>query len=251
MDVAAAFSQFLDTYGLLAVFLIMLLKEIGVPVPVPADIIILGGAARAAQGRESGIAVFLAILIPMVIGGFIQYAIVRGPGRQAIYRIGRFIGLTPARLERAMTAVRRGGVAAVALGLTTPGVRIATVPASGLADLPVRMFVPGLIAGSAFFLAWHFAIGYLGGVALALLNLPAPAIVLIVIAVLALGAAGWIYVRRRRAAAVAPTAGGRRSPVTETPGEASTAGTYAAWADASCPACIAITLIRERRGNPT
>ena len=119
------------------------------------------------------------------------------------------------------------------------------MPASGLANLPVRMFVPGLIAGSAFFLAWHFAIGYLGGVALALLNLPAPVIVLIVIAVLALGAAGWIYVRRRRAAAAG-------APVAETPSEASTvAGTYAAWADASCRACIAITLIRERRGNPT
>jgi membrane protein DedA with SNARE-associated domain len=89
MDAAAALTQFLDTYGLLAVFLIMLLKEIGVPVPIPADIIILGGAARAAQGKESGIAVFLVILIPMVIGGFVQYAVVRGPGRQFIYRVGR------------------------------------------------------------------------------------------------------------------------------------------------------------------
>jgi membrane-associated protein len=239
MDAAAAITQFLDTYGLLAVFLIMLLKEIGVPVPIPADIIILGGAARAAQGKESGIAVFVAILIPMVIGGFVQYAVVRGPGRQFIYRIGRYIGLTPARLERAMTAVRRGGVAAVALGLTTPGVRIATVPASGLANLPAGMFVPGLIAGSAFFLAWHFVIGYLGGVVLALLNLPAPAIIALVLAVLLLGAGGWLFVRRRRAASRSGQAG---EP-------AGASGAYAAWADASCPACIAITLIRESRGS--
>ena len=242
MDAAAALAQFLDMYGLLAVFLIMLLKELGVPVPIPADIIILGGAARAAQGRESGIAVFVAILIPMVIGGIVQYAVVRGPGRQAIYRIGRYIGLTPARLERAMTAIRRGGAAAVALGLTTPGVRLATVPASGLANLPVRMFVPGLVAGSAFFLAWHFAIGYLGGVALALLNLPAPLIILLVLAVLVLGAAGWMYVRRRR---TAPKGG---VPADDA---ASAAGTFANWADASCPACIAITLIREGRGSLT
>ena len=241
MDAAAGLSQFLDTYGLLAVFFIMLLKEIGVPVPIPADIIILGAAARAAQGMESGVAVFVAILIPMVIGGFVQYAIVRGPGRQAIYRVGRYIGLTPARLERAMTAIRRGGAAAVALGLTTPGVRIATVPASGLADLPLRMFGPGLVLGSAFFLAWHFAIGYLGGAALALLNLPAPVIVLLVLAVLLLGAAGWIYVRRRRVAA----------GVVQTGDAAGAAETFANWADASCPACIAISLIRERRGSAT
>jgi membrane protein DedA with SNARE-associated domain len=236
MDVGALLGQFLDTYGLLAIFVIILLKEIGIPVPIPADLIILGGAARAAQGKEAGVAVFLAILIPMVIGGIVQYAIVRGPGRQFIYRVGRFIGLTPARLERAMNTVRRGGTAAVALGLTTPGVRLATVPASGLANLPPGLFVPGLVAGSAFFLAWHFAIGYVGGVLLALLDLPAPAIAALVIAVLVLGIAGWLAVRRRRA-----------SLKQDVPASASE--TYAAWADASCPACIAITLLRERQGG--
>ena len=236
MDLTAALGQFLDTYGLLAVFLIMLLKEIGVPVPVPADLIILGAAARAAGGKESGVAVFLAILIPMIIGGFVQYAIVRGPGRSFIYRIGKFIGLTKARLDRAMNAVRRGGMAAVALGLTTPGVRIATVPASGLADLPPSIFIPGLIAGSAFFLAWHFAIGYLGGVLLAVLDLPAPVIIALVVVVGILGAAGWLFIRRRRAAAKGAT-------------PESASETYAAWADASCPACIAISLIRERQGG--
>jgi membrane protein DedA with SNARE-associated domain len=139
-----------------------------------------------------------------------------------------------------MTSVRRGGMAAVALGLTTPGVRIATVPASGLANLPTRMFVPGLIVGSGFFIAWHFAIGYLGGALLAPLNLPAPAIIALVLAVLVLGAAGFVYVRRRRAAA-------HTAQISEPTGGAGE--TYAAWADASCPACIAITLIRESRGS--
>lgn len=236
MDLTTALGQFLDTYGLLAVFLIILLKEIGVPVPIPADLIILGAAARAAGGKESGVAVFVAILIPMIIGGFVQYAIVRGPGRAFVYRIGKFIGLTKARLDRAMNAVRRGGMAAVALGLTTPGVRIATVPASGLADLAPGVFIPGLIAGSAFFLAWHFALGYLGGVLLAVLDLPAPVIIVLVIVVGVLGAAGWLFIRRRRAAA--------RGAAPESASE-----TYAAWADASCPACIAISLIREQQGG--
>lgn len=212
----------------------MLLKEIGVPVPIPADLIILGAAARAAQGKEGLIAVFLAILMPMVIGGFVQYSIARGPGRAFIYRIGRFIGLTRERLDKAMAAVRRGGIAAVAFGLTTPGVRIATVPASGLANLAPRVFIPGLVLGSAFFLAWHFAIGYLGG--LALVNLPVPVIVGLLVTVVLLGIVGWLYIRRRARARGLSITGA-------SPGE-----TYAAWADASCPACIAITLIRESRG---
>ncbi|MEP7198201.1 MAG: hypothetical protein ABI874_00170, partial [Chloroflexota bacterium] len=226
MDFTALLEQFLNTYGLLAIFAIMLLKEIGVPVPIPADLIILGAAARSAAGKEAVVAVFLALLIPMVVGGAIQYWIARGPGRAFIYRIGRFIGLTQTRLDRAMATVRRGGTAAVAVGLTTPGVRIATTPASGLADLTPRVFVPGLVLGSAFFLAWHFAIGYVGGFLIALLDLPAPALIAILIVVLIVGVAGWWYVRRSRA----------RRAVAET---TTLAESYASWADASCPACIA------------
>lgn len=235
MDFAVLVDQFLDAYGLLAVFLIMLLKEIGIPVPIPSDLIILGAAARAAQGRLPLGGVFFAILIPMLAGGMAQYWIAKGPGRRLIYRLGDFIGLTKERLDRAMETVRKGGMAAVALGLNTPGVRIATIPASGLAKLSLAIFVPGMVIGSATFLAWHLAIGFFGGAAFALLNLPLPVLGGILIAVIALGIVGWLIARRMRQAraekrAVMPSV-------------------YSAWADASCPACITITLIREARAD--
>jgi membrane protein DedA with SNARE-associated domain len=236
--------QFLDAYGLVAIFVIMLLKEIGVPVPIPSDLIMLGAAARAAQGRFPLAAVFFAILIPMLIGGLVQYAIAKGPGRRVVYRIGNYIGLTKARLDRAMDAVRKGGPVAVGVGLTTPGVRIAIVPASGLAELPLAAFVPGLVAGSTFFLAWHFAIGYLGGFVLALLNLPLPVLIALVVAVLMVGIAGWLAVQKI-------SRGSRRgSPQPPGPPDRITLSErYAAWTDASCPACIAITLIRQREST--
>lgn len=233
MDFTALADQFLDTYGLAAIFGIMLLKELGVPVPIPGDLIMLGAAARAAQGKFSFVAVFFAILIPMVVGGTIQYWVAKGPGRAFIYRIGKLIGLTKERLDRAMETVRKGGMAAVALGLNTPGVRIATVPASGLAELAPSVFIPGLLIGSATFLGWHFAIGYAGGAALAILNTSPIVLVVILVAVIALGMVGWVVVRRRRAKGAAD-----RSEIP---------GTFASWADASCPACIAITLVRERQ----
>ncbi len=234
MQLGGLAEQFLDAYGLLAVFGIMLLKEIGVPVPIPSDLIMLGAAARAAQGKFPLLAVFFAILIPMLLGGLVQYAIAKGPGRRVVYRLGTYIGLTKERLDRAMETVRKGGPVAVGIGLTTPGVRIAIVPASGLAELPLAAFVPGLVIGSAFFLSWHFAIGYLGGFFLTLLNLPLPLLVGTVVAVLVVGIVGWLAVRRiSRGRAKAP------EQITWTE-------RYAAWADASCPACIAITLIRQQ-----
>lgn len=231
MDLGATLAQTLDMYGLPAVFAIVLLKEIGVPVPVPSDLIILGGAARAAQGKESVLAVFLVILAPMVIGGIVQYALVRGPARQFIYRIGPRIGLPAARLDTMMDSVRRGGMTAVALGLTTPGVRIATVPASGLASLAPRVFVPGLVAGSALFLAWHFALGFAGGFLLALASNSAPLVIALIAAVLVGGALGWYLIHKRRAR----NRGHAHSP----------AETYGAWAHAVCPVCLALAVVHE------
>ncbi len=235
MDFAYLADQFLDIYGLLAVFAIILLKEIGVPVPIPSDLIMLGAAARAAQGKFNIVTVFFVILIPMILGGLVQYAIAKGPGRRVVYKLGSFIGLTKERLDRAMDTVRKGGSVAVAVGLTTPGVRIAIIPASGLAELPVANFTLGLVIGSAVFLALHFAIGYIGGFLLALLNLSLPVLLGIVLAIIVLGIAGWTVVRR--------IPRGHTSETLTLPER------YAAWTDAACPACIAITLLRQREGE--
>ena len=227
-------NQFLIQYGLIAIFVVMMLKEIGFPVPIPADLIMLGAAASTAAGNfeaQGGIiAVFIAFLIPMFIGGFFQYSLAKGPGRAFVYRVGKYIGLSETRLDKAMDTVRKGGATAVTIGLTTPGLRIATTPASGLANLSLGAYVPGLVLGSFFFLGWHFALGYLGGLALALLSLPPLVIVGILVAVIVLGIVGWRYARRRSK---------QRGE------EISAREAFVEWTDAACPACIAIALTRQ------
>ncbi len=228
-------NQFLNQYGLVAIFAIMMLKEIGFPVPIPADLIMLGAAASTAAGNfdaQGGIlAVFVAFLIPMFIGGFFQYSLAKGPGRAFVYRIGKYIGLTQARLDKAMDAVRKGGATAVTIGLTTPGVRIAATPASGLANLSLGAYLPGLLLGSFFFLGWHFALGFLGGLVIAFLSLSPIVLIALVIAVVILGIVGWRIARKR----------------SKQRGEEISAGAaFVEWADASCPACIAIALTRQR-----
>lgn len=231
--------QVLRDYGLLAVFLVMLLKEFGLPVPIPADLIMLGVAAQSASGEIGLAAGFVALLLPMLLGGLFQYTVARGPGRRFIYRAGKFIGLTPQRLDVMMARVRKGGSAAVALGLTTPGLRIATTPASGLANLPPRRYVPGLLMGSAFFLGWHYAIGYAGGAALNQLQLPLPVLIGIVAAVVALGLIAALIKRSRKL---------RLAKQTDTDAanqQAINLETFASWADASCPVCSALTLLQK------
>lgn len=44
-------TTFLELYGLTAIVAVMLFKSIGVPIPIPSDVIMLVAAAGAAQGR--------------------------------------------------------------------------------------------------------------------------------------------------------------------------------------------------------
>src|SRR4051812_20730118 len=114
----------LDAYGVGLLFVVILLKEIGVPVPVPGDLLMIVAGARAAAGTMPLWAVLLAATVAGVIGAFLQYLLARGPGRGAIYRYGKYVGLTAARLDKASDSVKGRGWIAVALARALPGLRI-------------------------------------------------------------------------------------------------------------------------------
>ncbi len=234
-QVGATLSAYLDTYGLLAIFIIMLVKEIGVPVPIPSDLLMLTAAAQAAAGKITLWQGFVAILAAMVFGAWVQYTLVRRLGRPFVNRFGRYVGLPPARLDSAAQALRKGGITAVSVSLTTPGVRIATVPACGLAEMPYRLFLPGVLVGSSVFLALHFVLGYVGGplVSAILERLNTPLLVFIV-AFLIVGLVGWLLIRRRERSK-------DRDATLESLGD---------WADACCPACLALGAAARLQGKP-
>jgi len=206
----------------------MLVKGIGVPIPIPADAIMLATSARVASGRMILWQAFVAILIASVIGGLIQFALVRGAGRSILYRYGGRLGVTPARLDAASARLKRGGILGIGLAVLTPGVRSVAVPAAGIADIPLRYFVSGLTLGSAAFLTLHFALGLLGGSLLALASaaVPLPALIAAGIALLAVGLGVWYVIRRRQM----PKAS-RREVLESAVG---------AWHEAACPVCLCL-----------
>jgi membrane protein DedA with SNARE-associated domain len=228
------FEQFLDLYGLAALFVLMLVKAIGVPIPVPADVLMLAAAARAAEGRLVLWQAFVAILAALVLGGSVQFVLARGPGRGVLYRFGRYLGLTPARLDMAAAKVQRGGPLGITVAILTPGVRAAAVAACGLAALPWRVFVPGLVLGSGLFLALHFVLGYVG--APLLKALAGSGMLPVVLVLLVLGFGAWFVIRRRQRPAA--------------PGAEIAAEAFEAWHEATCPACLALGAVGRLSGVP-
>jgi membrane protein DedA with SNARE-associated domain len=116
---------------------------------------------------------------------------------------------------------------------STPGVRIVAIAASALAGIPAIAFITGLAVGNALFIAAHFGLGYLVGepVVAAVGGALGP-LAIAALGLVAIGAIGWVLLGRRRAGRAA-------SPM----------ASMAAWADASCPACLTLAVVEARTGS--
>ncbi len=241
----SGFDVFLTHYGLVAVFSFMLIKTIGVPVPIPGDLIILTAAVRVAQGKLVGWQVFLAILVALLLGGSIQFVLARGPGRGLLSRFGRYVGLTPPRIDGAAQKIRKGGVPGLAISILVPGVRGGAIGASGLADLPPRRFLLGLTLGSLLFLSLHFFLGYLGGSALFVLARGVPlstSIPLVRGLLVVVYALGVMAVRWQKAACTEFVA-------LQT--EQNNAAALEVWHEGMCPVCLAFCTASQLRSLTT
>ncbi len=219
---------FLDLYGLPAIFVVLLVKAIGVPIPIPADVIMLFTAARVADGQFVLWQAFGILLIGLVAGGVIQFLLVRGPGRSFLYRFGRYVGLTAARLDAASSIVKKSNPIGLGVIILTPGVRAASVAACGLANVPLNTFALGLILGEGAFLALHFFLGSIIGTVWNQLTqaLSLPLAIGLLIGLLLIGLGVWIVIRRRQQ----PMAS-RREIV---------ADAVEVWHEATCPVCLTL-----------
>ena len=141
---------------------LIFVKEAGVPIPVPGDLVVIGAGVAAGRGEIEPAIALVAIVVASILGGIGQYILLRSVARPAMLRlVGRIGGGD--RLERQTDRLRRGGVRSVAIARSTPGIRIVAIAASAIAGVPAPAFVGGLAIGNALFIAAHFALGYLVG----------------------------------------------------------------------------------------
>lgn len=217
-----------DPLPLIGLFGLILVKEIGVPVPVPGDLVVVGAGVAAARGDLDPIVALLALVVASLAGGTVQFALLRSVARPAALRLLLRVASAD-RLDRETGRFRQRGAGSVAVARMTPGVRILTIAASAIGGVPAGAFVTGLTIGNAVFISAHFGLGYLAGepilaaVGGALAPIALGAVVLAVA-----GGLAWLVLRRRDSAA--------------TTGE-----TIGAWADACCPACVGLAVARAAR----
>ena len=208
-----------DPTPLLALAGLILVKEIGVPVPVPGDLVVIGAGVAASRGDLDPALALAALVLASVVGGTTQFLLLRSVARPTILRLLARFGAA-GRIDAQTERLRRGGARGLAVARMTPGVRIVAIAASAVAGLPALAFLAGLVVGNGLFFAAHFALGLIvGEPILAIVGGALGSIALVGLGLAVLGVFGWLVIRRRRPAV----------PV-------------ASWADACCPACLGLAL---------
>lgn len=174
------FHFLLATHPLLVIATLIFIEELGVPSPIPGDVMMLLAGVEVAQHRQQLWVVLLVQELATVAGASCLFAISRRVGRPFVARYGRFIHLTPQRLERVEQVVTRHGMRAVIAGRLIPGLRIVTPVVAGVLGEPFLVFLPALALGAFIYILALTLVGFfIGPVALDIferLSLPVAAL---------------------------------------------------------------------------
>ncbi|MCA1728435.1 MAG: DedA family protein [Actinobacteria bacterium] len=198
-------------HSFLAILLAVVIEELGLPSPIPTDLMIVF-AGTTAGGSVLHLAMyFVALTVASAVGGSGLYVIVRRGGRPLVDRYGRYVHLGPERLARAEALLARGGWGTIALGRMIPGVRYATVIACGLLKVPFPRYFTAHVAGSSVYVAVFLTLGaFFGPAILERLHLPSEGLRLLWLLPLALGLPLLVVRWGRRVHSRQPAAPSRR-----------------------------------------
>jgi membrane protein DedA with SNARE-associated domain len=151
----------LNHYGYLAVAGLVLLEDFGVP--VPGETVLILGAVYAGTGRLNIWLVGLLAFLGAVTGDNIGFAIGHFGGRRLVERYGRYVLLTPERLDKATGFFERRGASIIIVARFIEGLRQANGIIAGTTGMHWARFLAFNAVGAALWVGLWASVGYFSG----------------------------------------------------------------------------------------
>ncbi len=185
--------DWLAHYGAIALFGLLMLGIVGLP--VPDETLLTFAGVLVSRGKLSFIPTWLAGVLGGVSGISCSYVIGRTTGLFVVHRYGKWLHLKDEQLARAGVWLSQKGRWSLTFGYFIPGLRHVTGIVAGASDLPFRIFATFAYVGAALWATAFVALGWYvgdrwekilatlheGGVILALLLGVAAAIYLLIV----------------------------------------------------------------------
>ena len=158
-ELARQLRRFIFEHETAGLFIVILLEEIGIPLPAPGDVAITYGGYLTTTGAIPYPLAYVAVVCGAVIGSSVNMTLCRRYGRRVIRRFGPVLGITEERLTRAEAAFRRWGPWAIIIGRHIPGMRIVLSALSGILEVPYRVFIPCVAVSATIWAAIFITLG--------------------------------------------------------------------------------------------
>jgi membrane protein DedA with SNARE-associated domain len=157
-----ALYDFIYHYGYIALYVLLSAGIVGVPVP-DETLMTFVGSLTAPGGPFSYATALIVIFAGTMTGMVVSYMLGHKVGKPFLYRFGKWIKLTPSRLDRAEGWFKRYGMWAIFFGYFVPGVRHLTCYLSGVSNVGLGKYLLYSSAGALIWCTTFLTLGHLLG----------------------------------------------------------------------------------------
>jgi membrane protein DedA with SNARE-associated domain len=151
----------LNNYGYFAVGGLILVEDFGIP--LPGETILIAASLYAGAGKLNVVAVGVIAWVCAVIGDNIGFLIGHFGGRRLALKYGKYILLTPKRLDQAEEFFEHHGGKIIVAARFIEGLRQANGIVAGITGMHWKRFIPFNALGAALWVGVWVSLGYLAG----------------------------------------------------------------------------------------
>ena len=157
----ATLQEVIGRWGYLVIFAAMLLENAGLP--LPGETVTLLGGYAAGSGQLNILGVMGAAAGGAVLGDNIGYWVGRRLGWGLILKVGRWLGQSPAQLEKLRDQFLRHAGKSVLLGRVVAVLRVVAGPMAGAVGMPYPKFLLCNVVGATLWATTMVSLAWLGG----------------------------------------------------------------------------------------
>jgi membrane protein DedA with SNARE-associated domain len=157
----ATLQDVIGRWGYVVIFAAMLLENAGVP--LPGETVTLLGGYAAGSGQLNVLGVMGAAAGGAVLGDNIGYWVGRRLGWGLILKVGRWLGQSPAQLEKLREQFLRHAGKSVLLGRFVAVLRVVAGPMAGAVGMPYPKFLLCNVVGATLWATTMVSLAWLGG----------------------------------------------------------------------------------------
>lgn len=132
----SALLSFIISHGPFVIFVVVLIEELGIPIPVPSDLLLLFSGSLVSHGQLNLVLTVATVVFAIVLGTTALYTVARRGGRPLLERYGSWIHLDESRISRAEQRLQVHGFWSLAALRLVPGLRPYSTMTAGILGLP-------------------------------------------------------------------------------------------------------------------